>query len=193
MAKPYAFRFPSDIRSTLEPWREQLNDSRLLSGSGGFDTVIAQLADRDRAIEDYLSLGVAQGQLGVAFSPVGTTTLLSTYTALPLLTVSYTVPAGRQIKITAHARIYNGNAGTTTGHLRLIDETAAAIAGDYYFFNGVGTAGGILPWSLVQYLTPAAGTHSVTFEAKFDNNNGKAEALTNSNHIIVEDVGPATR
>lgn len=44
-----AFRYPYEIATVLEPWRERLGDQ--------FDEVVALLADRDRALEDSLTAG----------------------------------------------------------------------------------------------------------------------------------------
>lgn len=43
------FRFPYDIAATLAPWRDKLGDE--------FDSVVALLADRDRALEDAVGAG----------------------------------------------------------------------------------------------------------------------------------------
>lgn len=47
MAEPRSFRYQPDVRSTLDPWREELGRD--------FEQVVALLTDRDRDLEDYLS------------------------------------------------------------------------------------------------------------------------------------------
>lgn len=47
MASSPAFRYPYNIQTTLEPWREVVGPN--------FDKVVTLLTDRDRAIEDYVN------------------------------------------------------------------------------------------------------------------------------------------
>lgn len=200
MAKPYSFRFPYDIRSTLEPWRQQLSDTNVLDGgSGGFDPVIAQLADRDRAIEDYLSLGVAQGYLGLAYAAVGNIALTGSYADLAGLSVSFTVPAGRKILVAAHVRVIATSGPPVTTQVRILNQANAALISDYYYHGGVGVAAGVHMYNMPVFWTPAAGTHTVRVQGSFVAGTASVETLgtdigtSTTTFISVEDVGPATR
>lgn len=184
--KPYSFRYPTDLQSVLEPWRRSLGPD--------YDSVVALLRDRDRSIEDHLSLGVAQGYLGIGFQPQGSFILTAAYQSITGATVTYTIPAGRQIKITAHFRAVHTGAGTTTSFLKIIDATAATLTSDYYNHGASGAPASVTTYNIIYFFAPPAGTHTVTAQSLILDAAGNLECLAGpSNFVSVEDVGPATR
>lgn len=88
------FNYPYDVRVVLEPWREKL-------GAEAFDAAALRLADRDRALEDFLSTTTPQ------FDQVDTEESTTSTTDTDLATVGPTcvvrLPRGRCL---VHAGAY---------------------------------------------------------------------------------------
>lgn len=196
MIRPYSFRFPSDVRTVLEPWRKRLSDS---SGTSSFDSVVALLTDRDRAIENYLSLGVAQGFLGLEINgssyDIG---VLETDVTDCSITVN--VPAGRKLKISWHVHLTNNDfvhpGGNNTVRIRAYEGTNliafrshANIADSANAFDSdTADIDGEV------FDTPDAGEHTYKITAEITH--GPSENMTvaaGGAYISVEDIGPAER
>jgi hypothetical protein len=107
VAKLYSFRYPFDIQTTLESWREKLSSPL----TNNFDTVLARLSDRDRAIEDHLNLGLSQGRLAYSTSTAATVYSSDTSSDLANLSVTVTIPANRVLRVTGQAVVLAGNNG----------------------------------------------------------------------------------
>lgn len=186
MARPYAFRYPVDIAATLDPWRDQLGRS--------FDQVVSILADRDRAIEDHLSLAVAQGYLGIGELTSVQTGLTTADTDVTNLTVTVTVPAGRRLKITVHSMIDNENGGSTAIGVLKIQEDGVTIAHrESYLDAHLGLREG-QDIDFCAFRSPSAGVHTYKVVAGITSNSGRIFATsTRPSFITVEDIGPADR
>ena len=188
--KPYSFRFPFDVRSTLESWRAKLSTPL---GGGDFDGVIARLSDRDRAIEDYLSTGVAQGYLGTGLQTGGGFAIPNgAYGDIPGVTVTFTVPAGRLIKLTSSIFVENVAAAANTFVFTLIQQDGADLVSEYLSHGAAGAAAGPQLHQLVWFYSPTAGTHTVKTRAQALAAGMQATTVM-GNYIAVEDIGPATR
>ncbi len=182
-SKPYSYRFPYDIQSTLEPWRTELGKN--------YDQVIATLRDRDRDLEDYLSLGVAQGQLGIATQTTSPFLFPGARTDIPGMTITVTLPANRLIKVSATVHV-DVAAGATPSSFLYLTEDTVIIAQEFY--NHQSASDGMRE-ILVAFITPAPGQHTYTAQgASAPANSCQAVNISPSlNYITVEDIGPTTR
>lgn len=179
----YSFRFPFDIQATLEPWRGALKNQ--------FDEVVAHLADRDRALEDYVNLGMSQGRLNYAVS-TSFASPITTEQDLPGLSVTVTVPANRVLRVTGQAIFDLTSTGQGFGWISQ-DGTHVAAFGELEQFIGAGTVEYVQTGSAI--LTPTAGTH--TYKLTAERPAGVATfsvggSATAPAFILVEDIGPVT-
>lgn len=180
----YSFRFPADIRSTLEPWRYQLGNQ--------FDEVVAHLADRDRALEDHVNLSVGQGYLGIGTADAIQTGLTTADTAVTGLTVTVEVPANRRLKITVHTMIDNQAAGVGIGVVK-VHEDGVTIAHRESYLEATGGLQEGADIDFASFAEPSAGAHTYSVVAGISSNNGRIIAsATRLSYISVEDVGPVT-
>jgi hypothetical protein len=186
----YSFRFPWDIRNSLDSWRSRLSSA--VSGSGDFDTALAKLSDRDRALEDHLNFGIAQGYLDSAVVTTAQTGIPNSETALTGLTVTVTVPANRRLKITAHVALKADSAGPTGGIL-VVKEDATPIA-ERASINTLTAGSSFDLLDLVHFRAPAAGTHTYAlFLTSYVGGNVKTEATASHQlFVAVEDIGPVS-
>src|ERR1700746_728501 len=158
--KPYSFRYPYDVQTTLEPWRNQLSGN-ILVGPNTYDDVIAHLRDRDRAIEDYLSLGVAQGYLGIGFAP-SSQAITTVDTDVTGCTVTFTVPDGnRLIKVTSFVFVEAVTSPANTFVVTNMQEDNIVIDSEYLCHGAPGTAAGPQMHQLQKFYTPKKGPHTV--------------------------------
>lgn len=191
MARPYSFRYPYDVQSAMAPWRDRLGDE--------FDRVLVLLTDRDRAIEDYLSLGVSQGYLGVGFVPNGGQGLTGAYADVTGASVTFTVPAGRELKVTIYCNIINLDAAQRSSFVRVLDQNNTVIVGTSRDHGASGTKDASQPYRETVFVQPAAGTHTYRLQALINGGSGTLTSnvpATNSggsSFLSVEDVGPASR
>lgn len=196
MSKPYSYRYASDIRAALEPWRQEFSD---IHGTNVFDQVVSALSDRDRAIEDYLSLGVAQGYLGIGFVPNGGQGLTASYADITDATVTFSVPAGRRIRLHVYCDIINLDASTRSSFIRVLDQNSTVIVGTSRDNAASGTREAAQQFRETVFTTPAAGTHTYKLQALINGGSGTltsnvpADNGGGSSFISVEDAGPATR
>lgn len=190
--KPYAFRYPYDVSSSLDPWREQLGPE--------FDNVVTRLADRDRQLEDHLSLGVAQGYLNVA--QLGSNADFTNVEGdVSGLSATVTVPGGRRLRISFHAHVFNNDfthpGGDNTARIRVmdgaaelarrsqanIDDSADVFAGDECDLDGE------------IFVSPNAGEHTYNLKAQVTHGPSQKRTIvggaTDTAYIAIEDIGPA--
>lgn len=92
------FRYPSDLPTVLSPWQEKLGDE--------FESVVARLDDRDRALENYTDIQPVFDQV-LAEEGTTSTTAADLGTVGPVVTVK--LPRGSAI---VHA---GGTIESTTG------------------------------------------------------------------------------
>jgi hypothetical protein len=190
-SRPYAFRFPIDVRTTMDPWRSKLGDE--------FDHVLATLTDRDRALEDYLSLGVAQGYLGVGVVPNTGQSLTAAYADITGASVTFTVPSGRELLITAYCDIINLDAVARSSFIKVLDESNVVLVGTSRSNSASGSGGASQPFRETVFTAPTAGTHTYRLQALINGGSGTlasvvpASASGGTSFLSVEDVGPATR
>jgi hypothetical protein len=182
----YSFRYPFDILTTLEGWREKLSSPL----TGSYDSVVARMADRDRALEDYLSLGVGQGYLGRATLTSTQTGLVVADTDVTGLTLDVMIPANRVLKIAAYVEIDNEAAATGLGFLKIKEDgTQITVRQPPLDVNG-----GLREFCDVDFsvfTTPAAGKHTYKVTAGISTNNGRlVHTSQNPGFLTVEDVGP---
>lgn len=189
--RPFSFRYPFEVAPTLEPWRDTLGDQ--------FDAVVARLADRDRALEDYVNLGVSQGYLGLGVVPNGGQALTASYADISGATVTFTVPANRRVKTTVYCNVINLDGVGTDSFLKIIDENGTVVIGDSYKHAGSGSVGDNTMYSTTVFTTPAVGTHTYKLQGKCNNalctltSNVPANASGGSAFLSVEDVGPVSQ
>lgn len=187
--KPYSFRYPYDIRTTLAPWREELG--------ANYEQVIHTLHDRDRAIEDHLSLDVAQGILGqgnIIGAPVA---LTGVNTDIPGMTVTFTVPtAPRKLKLTAYLTIVNADVVARDAFMRVLDENNTVLITES---AGLASAGSTAPmefhrFNTTLYTTATPGTHTWRVQASINGAAGSVNSATaGDTFLTVEDAGPLNR
>ncbi len=183
----YSFRFPFDIQTTLESWREKLGSPL----TGSFESVIARLSDRDRALEDYVNLGMSQGRL--AYTVVTSSQVVAAGAAVDLTgyTVTVTVPANRVLRITGQA-IFAINAPMTLTGFVNEDGTDVGVFGDFANASGAdATAKEVIQAGSV-IRTPAAGTHTYKLRGQATGGGAAAIGATAAapGFIMVEDIGP---
>jgi hypothetical protein len=189
--KPYAFRYPYDIQSTMEPWRSKLGDH--------YDEVIAHLSDRDRVLEDQLNLSVAQGYLGVGTVPNTGQSLTAAYADITGASVTFTVPTGREIVLTVYCDIINLDAVARSSFVKVLDELGTVLVGTSRSNAASGSGGASQQFRETVFLAPAAGTHTYKLQALINGGSGTltsnvpASASGGSSFLSVEDVGPAVR
>lgn len=184
----YSFRFPFDIRSTLEAWRDKLSGP--VSG-GSFDGVLSQLSDRDRAVEDHLNLGLSQGRLGYMISTSNQAIPDNTEADLTGLTVTVTVPANRVLRITGQVVFAISAPMTLTGWI-YEDGVKVAAFGE---FADAGAGPGpsmetIQCGSAIR--TPGSGAHTYKLTGQSQGSGDGTIGATASapGFILVEDIGP---
>ena len=188
MAKPYSFRYPTDILSTMEPWRNKLGED--------FERVVSALADRDRAIEDHLSLDVAQGFLGFAS---GTQEDLVGTSFIDLnMEVTFTVPANRQLKMTYNVPIRNLDTTTDISEIRALDQDDNLLcfsSFEHAPFLDLDDINSSVRYSMTYFQQPDAGTHTWRLQARMavDGNGEVTDAWGDSIYLAIEDIGPVGR
>ena len=185
MASPYSFRYPFDVQSTLEPWRHELGHS--------FDDVVAHLSDRDRALEDYLALGIGQGYLGYALATGLPQSIGSTETAVSGLSVTVAVPASRVLKLTSQGSATNTAATGGTSQFRIRDESSVLQVFDSFVHAASGSAGANHTYLVSAFVTPTAGVHTYQTSLKFNSTGTVSSTTGNDVFLSVEDVGPVSR
>jgi len=188
MAVAGGFRYPFDIQSSLEPWRQKLGRD--------FDAVVAHLADRDRALEDYLSVGVAQGYLGTGVVPNLGQSLTASYADVAGATVTFTVPGNRQVKVTAYVSIISLAAVNQSSFIRILDESSNVVRGDSVDHGPSGSKDASKQYNTITFLAPAAGTHTYKLQALINGGSGSLTSNVPANNsggssfLSVEDIGP---
>ena len=185
MPRLYSFRYPVDIRAALEPWKDQLGRE--------FNQVVSMMTDRDRALEDHLNLGVAQGRLAYTITTSNQTILDNTTADITTLSVTVSLPANRVIRVSGQA-IFNiispmdlqgwvNQDGLDVGMFGdLSDSTAGGST-----VTGVICAGSVI-------LTPTAGSHTYKLRATAVGSGTAVVGATTAapGFILVEDIGPVT-
>lgn len=185
--RPYSFRYPYNIETTLDRWRQKL--SSLLTS----DDTVTRLSDRDRALEDYLSLGIGQGIL--APTPVFDTNTALAYgvaeTDIPGMTATFSVPPGRLLRMTCRIVAINTAPGVGIVTLRVRDQNNVILATEAYILDASGGQHAATSFTLVAFIEPTAGEH--TWRATVDfNTSGVITSSTNNDlFLTIEDVGPA--
>lgn len=192
MSKRYSFRYPFDAATTMEPWRKELG------GVGVFDQVVRTLQERDRAIEDHLSLGVGQGILARASVTTVQTGIVG-LTDLTDLSATFTVPANRLIKVSALVSFTQTNAAagqraTVYMILRDQDDQFIGTANSHVMTEVLGQQDAMVP--MLNWRTPVAGTYTYRLQAQrsFPAGAPNINTLVDSTRpatLLVEDVGPA--
>lgn len=201
MAKPWSFRYPYEILTTMLPWKKTLDASSLIGGaSGNYDQVIKFLTDRDRALEDHLNLGVAQGYVALTYLPTGTITLSGAgFADIAGLAVTFTVPANRKILVTAGVRTIATSAGAPGSQVRLLDENNNVLGLDYYNYGPIGGAASVHTYLFNTFYSPLPGTHTIRAQGQyFAGLTVAVETLlttfgTSNTFISIQDVGPSDR
>lgn len=190
--KPYSFRFPFDALTAYEALRDKL--SSLTTGSASYDQLVAKLSDRDRALEDFLNLGVGQGYIvAPAILTANQTGLVVADTDVTGLSLTVTIPANRRLKISAYVEIDNEAAATGLGFIKIKEDgTQITVRQPPLDVNG-----GLREFCDVDfsvYTTPAAGTHTYKVTAGISTNNGRlVHSAQNPAFLTVEDVGPVSQ
>lgn len=197
--KPYSFRYPFDILTSMAAWREKLGKTSQGIYDPAYDEVIRYLTDRDRAIEDYLSLDVAQGILD--FAGNGSAFDFGTLEAdITGVSITVTVPAGRALKISWHVQGVNNDfvnpGGNNTVRIRAYeDATIVGFTKQADIADSADTTGrDEFDMSSFEIVAPTAGTHTYKLTAQITN--GPSQNMTISGGgalLIVEDVGPIGR
>lgn len=182
----YSFRYPLDIRTTLESWRQKIGDH--------FDIAVAHLADRDRALEDHLNLGVAQGILGLAVNTTTPTPITAAEFDITGMSVTVEVPANRVLRITGSVDFVNTSGVDPVAVVLRVWEGANPLARSNVP-GGVGLSSGNDRGraTLIHYVTsPSAGAHTYRLRAFVNSGGADASATSDNQQILsIEDVGPA--
>jgi hypothetical protein len=148
------FRYTPDVRTATEPWREQLGHD--------YESVVARLVDRDRALEDYVNQVIYDRVNALVTFGGGETSNLGAWTDyVPTLTQGATVT-----KTTNYSR-YRRSGRQITVELFLV-------------VTGAGTAGNVLVIGLpvaAFAAGPSAGV-GVIFDASAGLNYGGVAAIT---------------
>lgn len=186
VARPYSFRYPYDIQTVLDRWRQKLASA--LTG----DETINRLSDRDRAIEDYLSLGVAQGILDIGTQTGGAFAVPTSSTDIPGMTTTVTVPPNRMLRISSVVFVENSSAAAGTFVFTNVLEDGVIIRTEYFAHGAAGGTAGQYLHQLPFYYTPTAGEHTYKTQISALALGLNASTLF-GNTITVEDVGPAAR
>ena len=194
--RPYAFRFPYDIRTTWAAMRKKF------MATGGFvdpeyETMLNRLGDRDRELEDYLNGEVAQGLLALGFAPVGSQALTTTDTVVTGMSVTFTIPANRLIRITG--RIVNlhqlGPDNMATFANIYLDGVRVSM--NYFNHGAAGTTAGVFPFVTYYYgrsLAPGDHVAELRVSKALNLSTYATETLSDAaSFIIVEDIGPDQR
>jgi hypothetical protein len=126
---------------------------------------------------------VPVGMLAQATSPNSVNGIT---TAVTLLTVNVTVPAGRQLKITAGANIIINGAARVLGSINM-DGTSVG----RWIDRTMPSASGYSSASDVALVSPSAGSHAITMDIAALSSSVNVEAgPTEPIHLVVEDVTP---
>lgn len=180
-SRPYSYRYPYDIQTTLEPWRARLGLE--------FDAVVKLLEDRDRALEDYLSFGIGQGYLATATITANQAGLTAAATDIVGLSDTVTVPEHRRLKITVHGRLQNNGAGTAVGNL-IVQEDGVDIGQRIAILQTTGALGDAQDMDFSVFVNPTGGQHTYKVRASVSSGSGTFIAFaTNPGYITVEDIG----
>lgn len=115
------FRYTPDIRAAMEPWREKLGRD--------YESVVARLTDRDRALEDYVNRIIYDRINALVTFGGGETISLGAWTgytpALTAATLNPTIGTGSQVQTGAYSR----TGRTIVGWARIKFGTVGAAAG----------------------------------------------------------------
>lgn len=184
--KPYSFRYPYDIETTISPWRQTLGET--------YERVVALLHDRDRVLEDYLSLGVAQGRLAYVISTSNQAVASGAAVDITGLTVSISIPANRVLRVTGQCIFAITPPMTLDGFINQ-DGTDIAAFGENSNSTGADATGKSILQCGSAIVTPAAGDHTFKLRAQAS---GAGSATIGAStaapgFILVEDIGPASR
>jgi hypothetical protein len=175
------FRYPYDIASTLDPWRSELG--------GDFESVVARLADRDRALEDYITTRLPHGWLGYA-EVTANQGSITTVVDLTDLSVTVTIAPGRRIRISAFTA-FASTVADDTAEL-LIKEGATQLNRA----DVIQRPADVPSTAIAFYVgNPTAGSHTYKLAALRGAGTGTltmAASATNPAFLLVEDIGPRT-
>lgn len=138
-----------------------------------------------------LPRGAESAGAGVAQLNASAVLGATTYTAIPGLAVTVTVPAGRRLKLSVVAGVYSSVSGDRA---RLYITEAGTTTLQTLPSDPLPVAGGVYPLSGFAIVTPAAGTH--TYSLYVDRYSGTGGisvygAAGWPSIFTVEDIGPA--
>lgn len=187
--RPYSFRFLFDAQTAYESLRDKLSDR--ISGSRSYDALVQRLSDRDRALEDHLNLGVSQGYLGIGEQTGGGYNITTSFTDIPGVTTTFTVPANRRLKVTSAIFVENVTAAAGTFVFTNVKQDGVVIRSEYLAHGAAGSTAGPQMHLMTFFYSPAAGTHTLNTEIKSLATTLSAATLF-GNYISVEDIGPVT-
>lgn len=192
--KPYSFRYLYEIQRVLSPWRSYFQDQKVATGAGSqdYEQVVQFLDDRDRQIEDYLTLGIGQGILAAVVNTTQDTPLTSSTVDINGMSLTVIVPANRVLRAFASLPLDN-NGGTDPEAARIqIWEGVTQIAAT--------TLGNLRPVAqadrnraiFVHYIQPTPGEHTYRLRG---NTLGLGlidvdVSATEQGIFSIEDVGP---
>lgn len=186
--KPYSFRYPYNIETTLERWAQ-----KMASALTGGDLTIPHLSDRDRSLEDYLSLGIGQGILAratVTSSQAGIGAGGSVITGTP---ITINVPAGRLIQFDGQVQLINDSAVNTIATVQIQETPGPTIIMQRQApLTPTGTIGNFADLSFTHFLAPTVGSHTYQLVAFFSGGNGTVFASASAPTLFfITDIGPA--
>lgn len=167
------FRYPYDIHTTLEPWREKLGTE--------YDQVVSRLLDRDRALEDKLSI-VSQFDQVDAEEGTNSTSDTDLATVGPL--INFKVPQSGMIIVTGGAFTTVTADGATAIMAMYID---GALHGDWVLLGN--NTGGSVSASLsatfiIRDLDP--GVHEFRF--KYATTNAAVQVRFAGRFMLIQPV-----
>lgn len=193
--KPYSFRFPYDIRTTWDALQKKFVDA-LHGLDPEYSVMLNRMSDRDRALEDYLTLGVGQGYLGVAYPTSPPVALTNVFQNIAGMTNTVNLPAGRRLKVIFNVYIVNLAGVTGASEVQILDENNNLILYDSYVHAVAGAIGDTHIYTDTIFIDPLPGTHTYRLQARIATNNGSlvsAPGLGFVSFTSIEDVGPANR
>lgn len=187
-AKPYSFRYPHDVETAMKAWEGKFKEG--LGTDDAYWNVMRYLRDRDRDLENYLSLGVGQGILAAVLRQNSQAFPGGALADITGMTLTVTVPANRVIRITAVVPIENDSATDPNLVTVRLQEGIAIRASRNVEDLGVAPTDDEGTAVIIWYTNPTAGTHTYFLRADGVDSFTATGATNDQMVLSIEDVGP---